>query len=125
MRSRSLTRSALRLLLGSDGASSGKNFSTSSSRLSFPSEMASPTAVDVKLLLSEYREWGDSASYGDHQPSATTWPWRSSMKLFSELMLLSAASTNERTADDEMPCASGLLAEGWWSPYDAESPHSL
>src|SRR6267142_2630747 len=31
------------------------------------------------------------------------------MKLFSELMFLSAASTNERMADDEMPCASGLL----------------
>jgi hypothetical protein len=74
MRSRSLTRIAFRLLLGSGGASSGKNFSTSSSRLSFPSEMASPTAVDVKLLLSEYKEWGASASYGDHQPSATTCP---------------------------------------------------
>ena len=53
MRSRSLTRIALRFLLGSAGASSGKNFSTSSSTLSFPSAMARPTAVEVKLLLSE------------------------------------------------------------------------
>jgi hypothetical protein len=42
----------LRLALGLDGASSGKNESTSSSRLSFPSEIARPTAVEVKLLLS-------------------------------------------------------------------------
>src|SRR5216684_4099764 len=107
MRSRSLTRIALRLLLGSAGASSGKNFSTSSSRLSFPSEMAIPTAVDVKLLLSEYSEWGDSASYGAHHPSATTWPWRRSMKLFID-SILSAASMNERTAEDDTPCSSGL-----------------
>ena len=37
MRSRSRTRIAFRLAEGSAGASSGKNFSTSSSRLSFPS----------------------------------------------------------------------------------------
>src|SRR5262249_9346841 len=109
MRSRSLTRIALRLLLGSGGASSGKNFSTSSSRLSFPSEMANPTAVEVKLLLSEYRAWGDSALYGAHQPSATTWPWRRSMKPCKESMFLSAASTKERTAEDETPCVSGVL----------------
>ena len=90
------------------GASSGKNFNTSSSKWSFPSEMASPTAVDVKLLLSEYREWGASAWYGDHQPSATTRPWRRSMKLFIESMFLSAASTNESSADEETPCVSGL-----------------
>src|SRR5882672_511902 len=83
MRSRSLTRMALRLLLGLDGASSGKNFSTWSSRLSFPSAIAMPTAVEVKLLLSEYRACGDSALYGAHHPSATTWPWRRSMKLCS------------------------------------------
>ena len=53
MRSRSLSRIALRLADGSAGASSGKNFSTGSSRLSFPSATARPTAVDVKLLLSE------------------------------------------------------------------------
>ncbi len=62
MRSRSLTRIDLRFLLGSGGASSGKNFRTSSSRLSFPSATARPTAVAVKLLLSEYSAWGDPAS---------------------------------------------------------------
>src|SRR5262245_4805194 len=66
MRSRSRTRIALRLALGSAGASSGKNFSTSSSRLSLPSAMARPTAVEVKLLLSEYSECGASALYGAH-----------------------------------------------------------
>ena len=35
------------------GASSGKNFSTGSSTVSLPSATARPTAVDVKLLLSE------------------------------------------------------------------------
>src|SRR5207248_11473683 len=63
MRSRSLRRIALRLALGAAGASSGKNLSTGSSRLSFPSATASPTAVAVKLLLREYRAWGDWASY--------------------------------------------------------------
>src|SRR5947199_401790 len=53
MRSRSLTRMDLRLADGSFGASSGKNVRTGSSMLSLPSETASPTAVDVKLLLSE------------------------------------------------------------------------
>jgi hypothetical protein len=31
------------------------------------------------------------------------------MKLFIESIFLSAASTNERTAEDETPCVSGLL----------------
>ena len=43
----------LQVVAGLGGASSGKNLSTSSSRLSFPSAMASPTAVEVKLLLKE------------------------------------------------------------------------
>ena len=45
---------ALRFALGAAGASSGKNFSTSSSMLNFPSATAMPTAVEVKLLLNEY-----------------------------------------------------------------------
>jgi hypothetical protein len=45
---------ALRFALGSAGASSGKNFKTGSLTLSFPSATTRPTAVDVKLLLSEY-----------------------------------------------------------------------
>jgi hypothetical protein len=51
--SRSRTRIAFRLLLAFVGASSGKNFRTSSSMLSLPSATANPTAVEVKLLLSE------------------------------------------------------------------------
>src|SRR5262245_24838219 len=63
---RSLMRIALRLLDAVTGASSGKNLRMGSSRLSFPSAMASPTAVDVKLLLRENNEWRVSAEYGDH-----------------------------------------------------------
>src|SRR5580698_4888585 len=58
IRSRSRTRICLRFSLGFAGASSGKNFSTGSRRLNLPSEMASPTAVEVKLLLNEYIECG-------------------------------------------------------------------
>src|ERR1039457_4949727 len=72
MVSRSCTRIALRFSPGPAGASSGKNFSTSSSTLNFPSATASPTAVEVKLLLNEYIECGVAAANGDHQPSATT-----------------------------------------------------
>ena len=53
IRSRSRTRIARRFAEGCAGASSGKNFSTGSSMLSFPSAAASPMAVEVKLLLSE------------------------------------------------------------------------
>ncbi len=65
--------------------------------------------MDVKLLLSEYSECGESASYGDHQPSATTWPWRTTIKLCRASIFLSAASTNARIAELEMPCCSGSL----------------
>ena len=51
--SRSRTRIARRLALGSAGAESGKKPSTGSSTVSLPSATARPTAVDVKLLLSE------------------------------------------------------------------------
>ncbi len=54
IRSRSLTRIDFSLSPGRAGASSGKNFSTGSSTLSLPSATASPTAVEVKLLLREY-----------------------------------------------------------------------
>ena len=53
MRRRSLIRIAFRFALGLAGASPGKSFITSSSKFSFPSAMAMPTAVEVKLLLSE------------------------------------------------------------------------
>src|SRR5437899_4217716 len=108
MRSRSLIRMAFRLTLGLAGAWSGKNFSTGSLRLIFPSAIAIPTAVEVKLLLSEYSACGDSALYGAHHPSATTCPCRTSMKLFIE-SILSSASMHESTAAEETPCSSGVL----------------
>ena len=64
------------LALGFAGASSGKNFITSSSTFNFPSALASPTAVEVKLLLNENIKCGSSAAYGAHQPSAITSPSR-------------------------------------------------
>ena len=60
-------------------------------------------------MLSENNEWRDWASYGAHHPSATTWPCRTSMKLCIEWTFLSAASTNARIAEEDMPWASGLL----------------
>ena len=60
MDSRSRTRIAFRFSLGSAGASSGKKERTVSSRLSFPSAIARPMPVDVKLLLSEKSTCGSS-----------------------------------------------------------------
>ena len=74
--------------------------------------MARPTAVEVKLLLSEYSACGESASYGDHQPSATTWPWRTSMKLFIDSMFLSAASMNARMRKTKCPGFGMLRGNG-------------
>jgi hypothetical protein len=71
--------------------------------------MANPTAVEVKLLLSEYKACGESGPYGAHHPSATTWPCRRSMKLCRLSMSLFADSMNDWMAAEEMPCASGLL----------------
>jgi hypothetical protein len=51
------TRSPARWSLASDGASSGRRSITRSSTESKPSLTANPTAVEVKLLLSEYIEW--------------------------------------------------------------------
>src|SRR5437868_6091792 len=68
-----------------------------------------PTAVELKLLLSEYNECGVSGEYGVHHPSVTTFPCRTSMKLCSESNPLSATSINSNTPADETPSASGLL----------------
>ena|SRR5947209_4062361 len=114
MRSKSVSRIAFRLALGSFGASSGKNLSTGSSIDSLPSATAKPTAVEVKLFESEKsmcRAWGE---YGAHQPSATTLPWRTSMKLWSESTSLSAASMKARTADERTSWASGVLRGSGW-----------
>ncbi len=53
MLKRSRTRMAFSASLGVAGASSGNIVSTGSSRPSFPSAIASPTAVEVKLFVSE------------------------------------------------------------------------
>ena len=45
------------------------------------SATARPTAVEVKLLLRDQRTCGLSGASGFHQPSATTCPCRTSMKL--------------------------------------------
>src|SRR6185503_5388067 len=52
---------------------------------------------------------GVSRSYGAHQPSATTCPCLTSMKLFMVSISLSAASINARRSAEEMPCCSGVL----------------
>src|SRR4051794_15371090 len=109
MRSRSRTRMDRRFADTESGASPGKNFSTGSSTENFPSATASPTAVDVKLLLSEYNTCGVRAPYGDHQPSATTRPWRTIMTLFIASIAESAALTKARTALDDIPSRSGVL----------------
>ena len=117
MASRSRTRMAFWRSLPAAGVTSGKNFSTVSSTLSLPSACARPTAVDVKLLLSENIRCGVSAAYGAHQPSAITWPCRTSMMLFIVSTLPSSASMKARSACEETPCDSGvargsLLATG-------------
>src|SRR6476469_10032090 len=109
MRSRSRTRNARRFALGAAGASVGTNDSTGASTDSFPSATASPTAVDVKLLLSEYITCGVRASFGAHHPSATTLPWRTIMTLSIASIEESAPCTNERIAREGMPCRSGVL----------------
>jgi hypothetical protein len=103
MARRSRTRIAFRLTLGSAGASSGKNLRTGSSIESLPSETARPTAVEVKLLLSENITWGSSLAKGDHQPSATTWPWRTTITLWTASIFDSSASTKARSCVEESP----------------------
>ncbi len=88
---------------------SGKNFRTFSSIFNFLSATANPTAVEVKLLLSDQRICGLSLDSGAHQHSATTCPWRTSMKLCIVLIFLSAISTKVRISSEDIPCASGVL----------------
>ncbi len=108
MVNRSRIRICFRFADGCSGSSSGKNDTTVSSMLSFPSATASPTAVEVKLLLSDQRTCGVSGDSGSHHASATTCPWRSSMKLCIESTFRSAASMNARIACEETPCDSGV-----------------
>ena len=72
---------ALRCSDGFSGAVSGKYFNTLSLTDNLPSACASPTAVEVKLLVSDHMMCGLSAVSGAHQLSATTFPFRTSIKL--------------------------------------------
>src|SRR4029079_3509286 len=63
---------------------------------------------EVKLLLREKSMCGVWAAYGVHHPSATTCPWRTSMKLWNESIFLSAAFTTPSTAVLDTPCDSGV-----------------
>src|SRR5674476_1130550 len=83
--------------------SCGKWSSTRSSADSRPSACANPTAVDVKLLLSEKSSCWRSRSYGAHQPSATTAPRTTTMRLCSSWCASATASRNPVTAADGRP----------------------
>src|SRR5688572_27554501 len=99
------------------GVTSGKNFSTGSSTLNLPSAWAMPIAVDEKLLVSENIWCGVSGANGVHQPSAITWPRRTTITLFIVSTFASRASMKASSACDDTPCDSGvargsLLATG-------------
>jgi hypothetical protein len=80
-------------------SNSGKCDTTVSSRPTRPSSSANPRAVEVKLLLSEYSNLVRSGVCGAHQPSATTCPCRSTIRLCSSMAgSVSTASTNPSTA---------------------------
>src|SRR5579859_1085145 len=87
----------------------GKNERIGSSNESPPSDIARPTAVEVKLLLTENIVWGRSDAYGFHQPSATIWPLRIRMKLWTPALLCSMASTNAWMEEEAIPWASRVL----------------
>ena len=65
---------AARLSLTCSGSLSGKNEITLSVRASLPSSIASPTAVAVKVLLTEYIMWRLSGVQPLSQRSASTLP---------------------------------------------------
>ena len=66
------------------------------------------TAVETKLLLNDASICGSLAEYGAHHPSATTLPWRTSMKLCSAPVLWSASATNRSRSAEDTPWDSGL-----------------
>src|SRR5829696_34983 len=91
-------------------SSSGKCDTTVSSRPTRPSSRANPSAVAVKLLLSEYSSLVRSAVWGAHHPSATTCPWRTTIRLCSSIAVsASTASTNASTAAGSTPWSAGAL----------------
>src|SRR5215208_1931826 len=69
--------------------------------------MANAAAVEAKLLLSEYSKCGCSGRYGDHQPSAITWPCRIIIKL-----CISMSGADSRVSRKvKMPSG--------WTPWDS------
>src|SRR5687768_1199148 len=69
--------------------------------------MANAAAVEAKLLLSEYSKCGCSGRYGDHQPSAISWPCRMIIKL-----CISISGADSRVSRKvKMPSG--------WTPWDS------
>jgi hypothetical protein len=79
--SRSCTVISFMYGLSVSGRDSGKNDTTLSVNLSLFSAMASPTPMDVKLLLTENMTCFSSFLYGLHHPSEIVFPWRNITKL--------------------------------------------
>src|SRR5699024_3024952 len=88
---------------------SGKKDITLSSSDKRFSLKAKPIAVAVTLFVKENIKCLFSISYGCHAPSDTTSPFRAIIKLCNSISLFSTDSKNERIADDDIPCFSGVL----------------
>lgn len=69
--------------------------------------MASPTAMAVNDLVSEYSRCGRSAVKGAHHPSATTWPRRTTMSEWHSTESPASRSSRASTARDDTPTAAG------------------
>src|ERR1700750_376314 len=91
------------------GRSFGKNEMTLSETFILFSLTANPIAVDVKVLLAEYKVCRSDGLYGSHHPSAITLPWRRIITLCNSFLLFSEALINFRMSADETPSASGVL----------------
>ena len=97
------------------GRASGKNDTSLSSTLRRPSEIANPTAVAVKVLLTENITWGLSGAPSLIHCSASTFPCWSTITLWrSQLVSLAASATNCSTASvilsEAFPLGRSLLA---------------
>ena len=94
--SRSRTVQASRFSLGFSGILSGNRSHRRSSSAIFPSCRAKPIAVEVSAFVNENIMCGDAGLYGFHQPSAQTFPCRSSIMLCSSRPRRSARSRKSR-----------------------------
>src|SRR5205807_9654064 len=91
------------------GRSFGKNEMILSESFILFSLTANPIAVDVNVLLAEYKVCRRDDLYGSHHPSAITFPWRRIMTLCNSFLLFSEALINFKMSADETPSASGVL----------------